>query len=155
MNYRALLLLAVCGCTEDLLNPGGVEPTFTSLYGDYLANCGECHAPGAPGRTSDIEQTLDFTSRATAYATITTGQATGLTGNAVDCNGVPFLGTTAGESLLVATLDQPTRVAFDLSSAPGCDMDAISDETEKVGSAPSTEFISALKQWVNDGAANN
>jgi hypothetical protein len=148
---------AGCSSTTDTGPDGGgmVQATFTSLYGDYLGNCKQCHAPNAPGRTSDIEQTLDFTSRSTALTSLR-GMAAGLTGNHMDCNGVPFLATTPAKALLVAVLDQPTRQAIDLSPGhPGCAVDTISDETVKVGSQPSAEFVTALKTWVTGGAQDN
>lgn len=154
------LVAAAAGCssTTDTTPDGGggmVQATFTSLYGDYLGNCKQCHAPGAPGRTSDIEQTLDFTSRTTALSTLR-GMATGLTGNHTDCNGVPFLAAVPAKSLLVAVLDQPTRQAIELSPGhPGCAVDTISDETVKVGSQPSADFVTALKTWVASGAQDN
>ncbi len=165
MRIFALAIL-LCGCTttDDTTDGGdgapdggaqGVEATFTSLFADYLGECSNCHAQGAPGRTDDIEQTLDFTSRTTAHSTITTGMAAGLTGNFAGCNGVPFVGSGPSDSLLLASLDGPTRTAFDLSAFPDCDMDAIADQTVQVGQAPSADFISALKTWLTDGAPNN
>jgi hypothetical protein len=149
---------AGCSPTTDTTPDGGggmVQATFTSLYGDYLGNCKQCHAPGAPGRTSDIEQTLDFTSRSTALSTLR-GMASGLVGNHMDCNGVPFLAATPARALLVAVLDQPTRQAIDLSPGhPGCAVDTISDETVKVGSQPSADFVTALKTWITSGAQDN
>ena len=40
-----------CPASTDTTPDGGgmVQATFTSLYGDYLGNCKQCHAPGAPG----------------------------------------------------------------------------------------------------------
>ncbi len=157
----AMALAAIgagCSPTADTSPDGGggmVQATFTSLYGDYLGNCKQCHAPSAPGRTSDTEQTLDFTSRSTALSTLR-GMASGLTGNHTDCNGVPFLAATPARSLLVAVLDQPTRQAIDLSpDHPGCAVDTISDETVKVGSQPSADFVTALKTWITGGAQDN
>jgi hypothetical protein len=135
---------------------GTVEATFTSLYADYFGNCKNCHAPGALGRTSDIEQTLNFSTKAMAYTTIKTGMATGLTGNHTGCNGAAFLGTTPGKSLILAVLDQPTRQAIDLSPAlPNCDIDSITDATVKTGKQPSAAFVTALKTWITNGAPNN
>jgi hypothetical protein len=155
------LLAAGAGCspaTETTPDGGGggmVQATFTSLYGDYFATCKQCHAPNAPGKTSITETTLDFTSRTTALTTLH-GMASGLTGNHTDCNGAPFLATTPGKSLLVAVLDQPTRQAIDLSPGhPTCDVDTISDETVKVGSAPSADFVTALKTWITSGAQDD
>jgi hypothetical protein len=157
----AALAVAACAPAEEVPDGGPdggggmVTATFTSLYGDYLSNCKSCHAPGAPGRTPDIEQTLDFSTKTTAYMTLKTGMAAGLTGNHTGCNGAPFLGATAAGSLLLAVIDQPTRQAFDLASAPNCDVDAITDATLKTGKQPSTAFVSALKTWINSGAMNN
>jgi hypothetical protein len=135
---------------------GTVEATFTSLYGDYLATCKQCHAPNAPGRTSDIEQALDFSSRTTALAALKTGMATGLVGNHTACNGVPFLAATPGSSLVLAVIDQPTRQVIDLSPQhPSCDVDSISDMTVKAGSQPSAAFLTALKTWITSGAMDN
>jgi hypothetical protein len=161
---KATLLLGavalVSGCpasTGDTPDSGGmVEATFTSLYGDYFGNCKQCHAPGAPGRTSDTEQTLNFASRATALAALKTGMATGLIGNFMDCNGVKFLDATPAKSLVLAVLDQSTRTLIDLSPAHAtCDKDTIPDMTVKVGSAPSAAFVTALKTWITSGAPDN
>lgn len=135
---------------------GGVMPKFSSLYGDYLGNCKQCHTPSAPGRTSETEKTLDFTSAATAYTTLSTGKAMGLMGNHQGCNNMPFL--TPGDpkkSLLFAVIDQPTRKAFDYPAIPDCDETAISDMTVKVGTPPSDAFVLALKDWITGGAKND
>jgi hypothetical protein len=135
---------------------GGVTASFTSLYGDYFASCKNCHAPGAPGRTTDTEQTLNFTTRATALATLKTGRASGLIGNFTACNGVAFVAATPAKSLVFAVLDQPTRNLIDLSPAhPMCDADTISDMTVKVGRQPSSAFITALSTWITAGALDN
>jgi hypothetical protein len=161
MRRLAILMLLGGGCGEladasdgGAQNGGGVQATFTSLYADYLSNCSDCHTPTAPGRTPDIEKTLDFTTKATAYSTLKM-TASGMTGNFADCNGVPFLDASPARSLLLASLHQPTRQAFDLPSHPGCDADAISDQTVKVGSPPSAAFITALQSWISAGAPNN
>jgi hypothetical protein len=155
----------IAGCTPVEETPDGgpdgggggtVEATFTSLYGDYFGNCKQCHSPAGPGRTSTIEKTLDFTSKATAYTTLKTGMATGLTGNQMGCNGVPFIGTTPAKSLVLAVLDQPTRQTIDLSPTyPNCDIDSITDATVKTAKQPSAAFVTALKTWITAGAPNN
>lgn len=144
--------LAGCGGVEDLLDEAAGGGGFSGLYGGYLGNCVDCHTPDAPGRTSDTERTLDFTSQATAHRTLTTGSASGLTGNQSGCNGVPFVGSAPGSSLVVAVLDEDVRQAFDVSGHSGCDASAISDMTVKVNSAPSSGFLSDLKAWISDGA---
>jgi hypothetical protein len=154
----AVVLVGGCPASSTDTPDSGVpvEATFTSLYGDYFGNCKQCHAPGASGRTSDTEQTLNFTSRTTALAALKTGTASGLIGNFVDCNGVNFIDATPGKSLVLAVLDQPTRQVIDLSPAHAtCDKDTIPDMTVKVGSAPSAAFLSALKTWITNGAPDN
>jgi hypothetical protein len=164
MTRLALLapfLLVACGDeatdgngdTPDAMT--GVTATFTSLYGDYFSRCGSCHAPGAAGRTPDIEMNLDFSSRATAHTSITTRMAAGLMGNFTGCNGVPFIDAMPERSLILAAIDQPTRQAFDHPTYPNCDVDSIADQTLKVGMQPSPAFIAALKTWIGDGAPNN
>jgi hypothetical protein len=147
------------GCsTDDTTADAGsapVEATFTSLYGDYFSNCKGCHSPSGAGRTSDTEQTLNFTNRTTALSTLKTGMASGLVGNFTGCNGVSFIASTPGSSLVVAVLDQPTRQAIDLSGHPDCDSSSIPDMTAKVGHAPSGQFVAALKTWITDGAMDN
>jgi hypothetical protein len=154
-------LAVACGEAEDGGNGGapdamvGVTATFTSLYGDYFSRCANCHAPGAPGRTSDTEQNLNFSTKATAHTSITTQMAAGLTGNFAGCNGVPFINAMPERSLILAAIDQPTRNAFDHPSFPNCDVDSIADQTLKVGMQPSAAFITALKSWLSAGAPNN
>ena len=133
----------------------GVGPHFSSLYADYLSNCAGCHAPGAVGQTSSTEKTLDFSSEAAAYSSLM-GNASGLSGNQQACNGVAFVVKGKPQSsLVVATLDSATRTAFDVSTSPGCDANAISDMVFKTGKSPSAAFISALKTWVQNGAPND
>src|SRR4051812_2723477 len=99
VRSRWLILAAmgvIAGC-GDIPNPlgggdgGTPEPKWSSLYATYLQGCANCHAPGAPGRTSDTETTLDFSTSAKGYQTVTTGMAAGLVGNQAACNGVAFI----------------------------------------------------------------
>jgi hypothetical protein len=58
-------------------------------------------------------------------------------------------GIQSAQSLLLASLDQPTRNAFDLPTPSRCaTCDAIADQTLKVGTQPSAAFITALKSWL-------
>ena len=148
-----LLGLASAGCEAI---SGNVEPKFSSLYDNYFKNCKQCHAPGAAGATSSTEKSLDFSSASSAYATLSQGKATGLTGNQTGCNGVAFVvkGDPA-HSLAVAVLDEGTRSAFDLAGNPGCDTSSISDMAFKVNQVPSAAVLAALKSWISAGAAND
>jgi hypothetical protein len=158
----ALALIALgTGCpppADETPDAGGgmVQATFTSLYADYFSNCKGCHTPTAAGRTSDTEQTLNFTTQTSAYMTMKTGVAAGLIGSHTGCNGSPFIGATPAKSLILAVLDQPTRQVIDLSPTyPNCDVDSITDATVKSGKQPSAAFVAALKTWIMNGAPNN
>lgn len=135
---------------------GSVNASFHSLYGDYLGTCGSCHAPNAPGRTSDIEMTLDFSSKAMAYTSLTTGKAAGLSGPPMACNGVAFIDKGKPlSSLALAVVDESVRQTFDVATAANCDKLTITDETVKVGSAPSAAFLLAFRDWITNGALDD
>ena len=157
--FLALFLLGGCGIAEEALETaveGAVyEGTFTSVYEDYFDGCANCHAPGAPGATSDIEKTLDFSSRDSAYDSIMS-TASGLVGNQEACNGVSFVVPgNSSSSLIVAVVDEDIRQGFDLSSNPDCNVDSISDMTVKMGFQPDSSFLNNLKSWVDKGALND
>jgi hypothetical protein len=166
--FVAALTVAGCSSSDTTNNDGGttggntsggnttpVTAKFSSLYGNYFQNCKGCHTPTAAGRTNETEKSLDFSTEDTAYTTLS-GTATGLVGNNAGCNGQKFI--VAGkpaESLVVAALDQSVRTSFTSTDPATCDSDAIADMTAKVGSAPSAEFLSALKEWITAGAQKN
>jgi hypothetical protein len=152
----ALVLACGCGDTlEDLATPGGGDgATFTEIYNsDDFGECASCHAPGAPGKVAGTEATQNWSTKAAAYSSLQ-GKASGLVGNFAGCNGVPFLGATAGQSLLVASLDGEVKAAYDNPSFPDCNADSISDQTIRVG-AISASVLEDLKDWVDSGAKNN
>jgi hypothetical protein len=133
-----------------------VQPTFTSIYADYLYKCADCHAPGAMGSINGIEQSLDFSTQAKAHATLMT-KAKGMSGNPSACNGTAFVvAGNPGKSLLLATLDSSVRQAFDTGDGSGCDVDSITDMTIRVqGGTPSSATLTALHDWIAAGAKND
>lgn len=149
-----LLALALTGCdglvegTDAVTTDVPAATSLPSLYDRYLYKCANCHAPGAPGRTDATEGTLDFTSVATARASLA-GTASGMSGNQESCNGVPFLGATYDASLLAAVLDFDVRAAF--AAGDSCDADAISDMTLRSGTPPAG-FPDDLRTWIDGGA---
>jgi hypothetical protein len=153
-----LALSIGCGDELDTLGDGtggdgtaGGDATFTQIYAALEPECSSCHAPGAPGRTQGIEATQDWSTRASAYTSLQ-GTASGMIGNFQACNGVPFLGSTAEQSLLVASLDEDVRNAYDNPSNPDCNNDTISDQTLKIGGPLPAQVLQDLKDWVDDGA---
>ena len=151
----AALSLTGCGDVDPLGPDAGPVDTFTQIYqASGFAQCGGCHAPGAPGFTDGTEATQDWSSRDSAYTSLTTGDASGLMGNFEDCNGVPLIGDTPETSLLVAALDEDVRADFSLANFPNCNSDTISDMTLKIGGPVPTADLNLLKQWIMDGAPN-
>ncbi|HEU4577220.1 MAG TPA: hypothetical protein VFS67_03125 [Polyangiaceae bacterium] len=151
----ALALALGCGEADDALREytaASSGRSFTHLYqSSEFQTCSGCHAPGAPGRTEGTEATQDWSTRDRAYATLH-GTASGLSGNFSGCNGVPFLGESAEQSLLVAAFDEEVRAAFQSPAVPSCDADAISDQTLKLGGPLPPSLLAELKAWVNAGA---
>ena len=153
----SLLLLGValalgCGETIDALESGDTfGRIYESLEEGSTAPCSDCHAPGAPGRTADTESTQDWSTRDTAYTTLR-GEAAGLVGNFAGCNGVPFIGSSADTSLLVAALDENVRMDFVAPGNPDCNADAVADQTLKIGDQLPGDVLQELKDWIDDGA---
>jgi hypothetical protein len=151
-SIAALLALGCGEAAEDLLNGAAGGGAFSRIYeSDEFQECSGCHAPGAPGKTEGTEATQNWSTRASAYASLQ-GNASGLIGNFADCNGVPLLGESAEDSLLVAAFDSTVRDAFRNSRFPDCTADAISDQTLKIGGALPASLLAELKAWVDAGA---
>ena len=130
--------------------------SFTTLYEGHLQRCKACHADGALGFNPGVtEATLDLSSRDSAYTTITTGSASGLTGNVAACNGVPFIGASGAQSLFVAVMDEDARRAFDDPDHPDCNGDTITDMNLQTGVAAPSDYLAMLKAWIDAGAPNN
>ncbi|MET0387611.1 MAG: hypothetical protein ABW321_16700 [Polyangiales bacterium] len=152
----ALCFVAACGDAADDLLPGDGDGdgngTFAQLYATTeFQKCKNCHAPGAQGRVDGTESTQDWSSASAARASLQ-GNAAGLIGNFEGCNGVPLVGPTPEDSLLVAAFDETIRTNFALAAHPDCTGDAISDMTLKIGGAISASTLTLLKSWVEDGA---
>jgi len=142
IGFIAFGVTVASGCGSE------TQSKFAPLYSGYFQGCKRCHTPGAWGQVTGIEQSLDFSTEDTAYDTITKGSATGLQGNQEACNGVRFVSSSYETSLIAAVIDEDVRANF---SVGGCEGDAVSDMTLKVGSAPSAEFLGALKVWIESG----
>ena len=141
-------LLASSGCEEDLLTPP-TGTTFTDIYtSSTFGQCADCHSPTAPGFTAGTEATQDWSSESAAFSSLR-GVASGLEGNFAACNGVPLVGTTASESLLVATLDPSTRASFSDGTATGCVADAIKDHTLDL--TVSAADLATLRTFIDEG----
>lgn len=149
----AASLGANLGCGDTLEDPlGGGGADFSSIYASApFQECAGCHAPDAPGRTQGTEATQDWSTEASARRTLR-GRASGLIGNFEGCNDVPLLGSSASQSLLVASLDFDVRSNFELPDFPDCTGDAISDQTMNIMSSLSDDLLQDLKDWIDAGA---
>ena len=143
----------VCNASNICEATGGSG--FTALYNSgSFQQCSGCHAPDAAGFTDGTEASQNWSSRDTAYQGVQ-GTASGLLGNFEGCNGVPFIGQTPGDSLLVAALDETVRANFSLDGFPDCNADSISDMTLRIGGALSAEEATLLDSWISAGAQDN
>ncbi|MFO0694257.1 MAG: hypothetical protein U0230_11920 [Polyangiales bacterium] len=128
----------------------GVPAEFQSIYASTTFQmCKDCHAPGAPGFTVGTETTQNWTTSTTAFTTLK-GNAAGLVGNFAACNGVPLVGPTSSQSLIVAIFDPTVRAGFSYPGHPGCDGTAITDETLRVGAIPPA-LLTQLKAFIDAG----
>jgi mono/diheme cytochrome c family protein len=147
----ALLSLWAFGCSEALDAVDGGGEGFASIYeSDEFQTCSGCHAPGAPGKVSGTEATQDWSTQATADASLQR-TASGLIGNFAGCNGVPFIGSSADQSLLVAVFDSDVRANFENAQFPSCNADAITDETLRLGRDLPAGLLQDLKDWIDGG----
>lgn len=173
MTFRTLTVLATVllmaslgvGCFDfgdsgtdaqggrDVPQDGSAVTGLAALHGVYLRHCARCHAPGAPGATSETEKSLDFSTVETTRRTLR-GKATGLVGNQQACNGASFLGATWRESLLVAVLDEDLRRTFMAPGYPECNgaTGAVSAMETRVGVSMPATFLPDLRAWIDAGA---
>lgn len=150
VSVLIVIALFASACETDL----AAGPTAQGLYDSYFNKCSSCHAADAPGKTSQTEQNLDFTTAETMKTSILL-KAAGMQGNQEGCNGVPFIEPgNADGSLLVAVLDEEVRKAFDNSKYPNCDGTSISAMDNRVGGPPDAAVMAELKQWINNGATD-
>lgn len=146
-----------CSSAEDAVNGAAGDGSsgsdaFSKIYAsDTFQKCSGCHAPGAAGKTEGTEATQDWSTRDKAYSTLHQ-TASGLIGNFAGCNGVPLLGSSSAESLLVASLDADTRESYQNAQFPDCNADAISDQTLKIGGPIPASLLTQLKNWIDSGA---
>ena len=132
-----------------MLDAGPVDDFTMVFESSTFQMCADCHAPGAPGFVDGTEATQDWSSRDAAFTSLQ-GTASGLIGNFADCNGAPLVGATADTSLIIAILDEDVRAGFSLTEFPDCNVDAIADETLRVG-AVDAATLDRLKAFINAG----
>lgn len=152
LSVSSLFAALGCGDTVDDALGGGGGSDFDSIYESAaFQQCSECHAPDAPGKVAGTEGTQDWSSAASARRTLR-GDASDLVGNFSGCNGVPLIGPSAEQSLLVASLDSDVRRNFELADHPDCTGDAISDQTMKISADLPDSLLQDLKDWIDAGA---
>jgi hypothetical protein len=152
-----ILALAVMGlllthCDKKSLSPTGssVSPTFSSLYDNVFSkNCVQCHSPGGSGPTAGVQ--IDFSSKSQGYSTLRTATVAGdsgvLNGN---CTTVSIISAgNPNSSYLLATLS--TDYNHSDFGKTGC----LPYSPSTHGATVSSSELSAMVQWINNGAAND
>ncbi|MET0340633.1 MAG: hypothetical protein ABW252_06505 [Polyangiales bacterium] len=156
----SVITSASCGSdpaeeTDDDDGGGSGGGAFTRIYNSsQFQQCAGCHAPNAPGKVAGTESSQDWSTRDKAYASLKKA-ASGMIGNFAGCNGVPLLGSSPANSLLVASLDEDVRADFSSAAKPDCNGDAISDMTLKIGAPLPASLLAELKAWITAGAPND
>ncbi len=140
----AAVMASYCGKKEEEVT---VEAKYSSIYKNVLASCATCHVPGH----ADYEQkvhNLDFSSEKVAYESLTS--VPDITGKS-ECNEKYVVAQNSAKSLLWAVLDNTTRENFP-SVVTNCSV--IPESVHGMGEI-SAQARSAIKQWIDAGAANN
>lgn len=138
--------VSYCGKKDD----PKVEAKFASLYANGLNGCGKCHAPGKEAYSASVTN-FDMSSASAAYTSLNLKLA--VTAKP-ECDAAYYVvASNSAKSAVWAVVDNTARESFAASSgAAGCSI--MSGETMGIASL-SAEFKTALKQWIDAGAANN
>lgn len=137
------LCLVLSHCGQDK------SGTFSSIYTTTLSSaCIQCHVPtGAVYTVNGVP--LDFTSKDSAYKTLTYSKASGNSSNI--CNNVPIVKKgDPKNSYLVAVLfsDYSTN---DFAGQAGCIPYNVHHQDQNLSASEKASII----KWITDGALNN
>jgi hypothetical protein len=143
----AAVVVSYCGKKEE---DAKVEAKFSSIYSNVLVGCAKCHKPGTEVYTNSV-QNLDLSSQSAAYASLSKNMQAPVLKPL--CSGSKYVkASDSANSVLMGVLDEATRVAFSANNG-GCDPMALS-EMDSLSSV-SADAVTAIKQWIDAGAANN
>lgn len=145
-----LIAIVVARCGGDKKTSTSIQPTFTSIYSTILSQaCIQCHVPSGVPYGSGV--LLDFTSKTTAYTTLTTKVASGPTsGAACTTNNISIIsaGSPSNSFLMGVLFTSYWGTNF---AGVGCTPYNAHLSDQALGSAEKA----ALEQWITSGAANN
>ncbi len=157
-NVRLIAMFTVvsvvAGCSDTLT--GKVEPTYTSLWDNLFNGCGvNCHSPSASDGT---EAGPDMSSKSAFYnnlvgKSVSVDYASWASVRTGNCNSAKFIAAgNANASTVAASLIQ--SVSDTLSANQSCVTAYSVHEADKV-TLSDADLISALQDWINQGAAND
>lgn len=146
------LVLSRCGTQTNSAASG----TFTDVYNSTLnVSCGSCHVPG--GKPAADGASIDFTSKATAYNTLTTLKVTGSVAKGT-CGSVPLVAGVGTASTNNAAASYMPYVLFSDYTAPitgagGCTPYSLSIHGGGLNLSAAQE--ASILAWINAGAPNS
>lgn len=144
-----VLLLSRCGALPESLTLTPASGTFASVYSALQKNnCTECHVPGRSGPAAGV--TLNFTSQATAFSTLTANYVTA-TASVGTCGAAKIV--TSGDpakSYLAAVLFDSYNIN-NFGGVSGCSPFTGHLAAYNLSTAEQTSLLN----WITNGALNN
>jgi len=132
-----LLALSIAACGP-VTTPGGTEPTITSIQSRLFqqGGCTGCHFSPTASAKLDLGAGKSFAALVGKASAMTTWQGTQWEGMKLVEPGKP------DESLLVVVLEQPAGIPAVM-------------KMPQTGSKVPADRITAVRQWITDGALDN
>lgn len=138
-------------CTKDA-NITVVAPTYSSLYSNVFYNgntgCVSCHAPGESAYDTD-NVGIDFTSSSNGYSTLVGPDVMGNT-SVGTCSAVELVDPGSPTSSYLAAVLISSYNSGNVGKS-GCTPYNVHLSDQNL----STEELSALEEWITNGAQNN
>lgn len=143
--------LTLSQCSNNSLT--SVEPTFSSLYTNFFYNnCLTCHQPG--GTATVASATLDFTDASTAYTSLRTSVASGITSGTA-CAGISIINTTTPANSFILAILSTDYYSTDFAGATNCTPYTEHHTNIAISQAFTSNVKTALVEWITQGAQDN
>jgi hypothetical protein len=148
----SLFLLNRCGNRDSQPNSRSFishdSGTFTDIYTNTLS--GQCVACHQPGSSNNDESTLDFTSQANAFTTLTTGTVVGEQ-KAPTCGKMPLvIANDPADSYLMGTLFADYYKGSNFNNDADCAPYQHGQQVQL-----SDDEKNSMLQWIQNGLPNN
>ncbi len=141
-----MLMLSRCGQKDS----GPASGTFSHVYTVTLKTaCIECHVPTGAATVSN-GVTLDFSTQAKAYSTLTGSVVTGQTSSGICANVKIVTASDLAKSYLAAVLFSDYNIS-NFAGKTGCSPDTTHLSRENLSAAEKT----SITTWITNGAKND